>query len=45
MTSHSKNHINNTDNYNNSFQDTFSTIFTKYLVIITEFLKLKDLQS
>lgn len=35
----SKNYINNIENYNISFQDNFSTIFTKYLSVINEFLK------
>jgi len=35
----SKNYINSIENYNISFQDNFSTIFTKYLSIINEFLK------
>jgi len=39
MSSLSKNSVCNAENYNISFQDNFSTIFTKYLVIISEFLK------
>ena len=39
MNNLSKNHINNIDNYNISFQDNYSTIFTKYLLIIDEYLK------
>ena len=39
MTTISKKHINNIDNYNISFQDNHSTIFNKYLLIINEYLK------
>ena len=39
MANLSKNFVNNVENYNIAFQDNFSTIFTKYLLIITEFLK------
>ena len=39
MTNISRNHIQNIDNYNITFQDTYSTIFAKYMLIINEYLK------
>jgi hypothetical protein len=39
MTVISKNFIQNTDNYNITFQDNCTTIFTKYMLIISEYLK------
>ena len=39
MSSVSKNSIQNIDNYNISFQDTCTTIFSKYMVVINEYLK------
>ena len=39
MTSNSKNYINNIENYNISFQDNYSTIVSKYLLIINEYIK------
>ena len=39
MNSNSKNLISNSNNYNISFQDNLFTIFSKYLLIINEFLK------
>lgn len=39
MTIISKNFIQNVDNYNITFQDNCTTIFTKYMLIISEYLK------
>ena len=39
MNNNSKNLITNSNNYNISFQDNLFTIFSKYLLIINEFLK------
>ena len=35
----SRNHVQNIDNYNITFQDNYSTIFTRYMLIINEYLK------
>ena len=35
----SRNHIQNLDNYKNSFDDSAATIFTKYMILINEYLK------
>ena len=35
----SKNNILNVDNYNQTFQDTVSTIFTKYMILLNSYLK------
>jgi hypothetical protein len=39
MTQISKNFIQNTDNYNIAFQDNCTTLFSKYMQIISEYLK------
>lgn len=39
MTNLSRNHIQNLDNYKNTFDDSVSTIITKYELIINEYLK------
>ena len=35
----SRNHVQNIDNYNITFQDNYSTVFAKYMLIINEYLK------
>ena len=39
MSQISKYYVQNTDNYNKNFEDTSTTIFTKYIIIINEYLK------
>ena len=39
MSQISKNFIQNVDNYNKNFADTSATIFAKYMVLLSEYLK------
>jgi hypothetical protein len=39
MSTQARNNIQNTEGYNISFQDNYSTVFTKYILIISEYLK------
>jgi len=39
MSSHARNNIQNIEGYNINFQDNYSTIFSKYMLIISEYLK------
>jgi hypothetical protein len=39
MATHARNNIQNMEGYNISFQDNYATIFSKYMMIISEYLK------